>query len=345
MIRARSLVDQVIIVDGLPGTGKSMFSSSIVPSLERVEIMSFCENIEAICDLYDLNEIGLDTASALVSMFADLKLYNSMMGRHTNTRPTDLTSIFNYHNPKKYLNRMSLEGDAKVLEKIDIERPILLLHTHHKLGVSEPLFKAFSEKLYFLEVVRHPAYVIKQIHTSSIIDLIGNPRSWTVEYEYKGNSLPYYFKGDEDLILSASDAGKAIYFINKYTNQSNYMKSRLLQKDSHNVFVIPFEQFVLKPDYILTELCNFLDLKQTKYTDQALYDQRVPRDKTTDSVKKTLYQDVYKACGGYTVDNPELSELQELDINKAWVKEHSTKDEFDLFTKLCTDYEREYWSP
>ena len=95
----------------------------------------------------------------------------------------------------------------------------------------------------------------------------------------------------------------------------------------------------------MKELFSFLNLKPTEFTDQALYEQRVPRKKTTESIKKPLYSDIYKACGGYTMDNSELTETDELNINKKWVENNCTKKEYDLFIGLCSDYEQKYWSP
>ena len=115
--RNKTLVDKIIFVDGLPGNGKTLFSQ-ILPSFEKVEKLSYTEELEHVCALYFLGEISINTAAVLIKNFADSRLYNLMMSRTINFRPSDLSSVFNYPDPKKYIMRLYNAGNETIPDLI-----------------------------------------------------------------------------------------------------------------------------------------------------------------------------------------------------------------------------------
>ena len=124
VVRKDNLAKNIIIVDGLPGCGKTLFSS-IISSLDRVEILSYAFEIEFICRLYYLGKMKEDASIAMVNNLIDQKLYNLMMGRDVNFRFSDLSSVFNYPKPLKYFKRIFQEGDLVVPDRIEKTKPII----------------------------------------------------------------------------------------------------------------------------------------------------------------------------------------------------------------------------
>ena len=102
IIRNDHLAKKIVIVDGLPGCGKTMISP-IVASFVRVELLNYAFEIEFICRLKELNKITGDATISLIKMFTDHKLYQTMMGRETNFRYSDISSVFNNPFPLRYL--------------------------------------------------------------------------------------------------------------------------------------------------------------------------------------------------------------------------------------------------
>ena len=113
IIRNPHLAENVVIIDGYRGCGKTLFGP-IISSLDRVEILNFAFEIEFICRLYKLNKITKDATDALTKMFIDHKLYQTMMGRETNFRYSDLSSVFNYSEPLKYFKRIFKKRRSEV---------------------------------------------------------------------------------------------------------------------------------------------------------------------------------------------------------------------------------------
>ena len=116
--RRNKLINQVVFVNGFPGCGKTMLSP-IIATFERVEIMQYPSLIEQICELNSIDALDKDVAESMIKMNADLLLYNVMMGRQTNCRPRDLSSIFR-HKPITHIKRMLAQGDEKIPDIIGI---------------------------------------------------------------------------------------------------------------------------------------------------------------------------------------------------------------------------------
>ena len=101
IVRHDCLANNILIVDGLPGCGKTLFSN-IFCSYERVELLSYAFEVEFICRLHFLEKIEFDASVAMVNNLIDTKFYNTMMSRDVNFRYSDLSSVFNNPNPIRY---------------------------------------------------------------------------------------------------------------------------------------------------------------------------------------------------------------------------------------------------
>ena len=105
LIRKNHLASKVVFIDGLPGCGKTLFST-IISSLHKVEKITYSYDIEQLCAIAYLNRIEPDAVVAMIGMSSDLLIYDSMMSRNVNFRPSDLSSIFNHPDKLKYLKRL-----------------------------------------------------------------------------------------------------------------------------------------------------------------------------------------------------------------------------------------------
>jgi len=336
--RNELLLDQLVLVDGLPGNGKTLFSS-IIPSLSKIELLSYSDQIEAICEYFFLGKIKLKEATTLIRMFADLKLYNQSMGRNVNFRKRDLSSVYNYPNSKEYENRLNGPGDENIIPIIKKNKPVLHLATHNKLGYSKPLWSAFEEKLFFLEIIRHPAYMITQISKVLMEDLVENVRNWSTQFSYKNKAIPYFAMGWEADFLNLNPTERSIRFINDYIDKVKKFKSDNHQR-SNQVLTIPFELFVLEPKRYVKKIIKFLNVKATKLTNSAMLKQNVPRNKIADGIDL----EIYRRCG-WKKPIDKLDESDELDLRKKNIQKLASKKHYELFNYLCESYEKEIWSP
>ena len=102
--RDEILLENLILVDGQAGCGKSLFSA-IVAAIERVEILNYSTELENLCALKYLNKITSDAVEAMIRIQMDLSIYETMMSRKANFRPSDVSSVFRNANWFTYLSR------------------------------------------------------------------------------------------------------------------------------------------------------------------------------------------------------------------------------------------------
>ena len=332
--RSEYLAEQIVIVDGQPGCGKTLFSP-IVAALDRVELLTYAYEMEYICSLRYLDKIAPDAAMSMVRMLTDLQLYNTMMGREVNFRPTDLSSIFMDANPWRYLRRIFMKGDETIPKRISKEKPVLHLTTHNLLAIGEPVFQALGNRLVFIEIVRHPLYMIKQ-QDLNMQKLIGNPRDFIIYFRHGQQDVPFWVKGEEDRFIQSNTMEKAIHMIQCFSEISDRVRDEFKEKYHASMITIPFESFVLNPWPYMEQMTQALNSKMTPLTMKMLKKQNVPRKRIADGIALPIY----KRCGW--VPSQAEDESKELEIRWNWAVERASKETLNVLAGLCVDYEQRF---
>ncbi|MBT6227094.1 MAG: hypothetical protein HOI47_10595, partial [Candidatus Scalindua sp.] len=111
--RDSQLLENLVLVDGQAGCGKTLFTA-IVAAMDRVELLNYSPELENICALRYLGKIQDDAVEAMIQIQADLILYETMMSRRTNFRPSDLSSTFRDVDFLKYVKRLFSKGDEVI---------------------------------------------------------------------------------------------------------------------------------------------------------------------------------------------------------------------------------------
>jgi hypothetical protein len=307
--------------------------SPIIAALDRVELLTYAYEIEHLCALNYLGRVQPDAASTMVRMLTDLKLYNIMQGREVNFRFSDLSSAFS-DRLWKYIKRLFLKGDESIPDKAAKERPILHLTTHNLLGISEPVFEGLGQRVVMIEVVRHPLYRIKQ-QALNMERLISDVRHFSIHYEYRGQELPYWALGWEDLFFRSSPVEKAIYKMDCLDRLIEKTTETLSQKNNA-LITIPFEIFVIDPWPYLSQIELALGSKVTLYTRKVMKKQKVPRKMYAEGISLRIY----KRCGW---EPPKYSnEEDELAARRKYMAERTSKDALQLLDTLCERYEERF---
>jgi hypothetical protein len=278
------LADQIIILDGLTGTGKTMFSP-LIASFEGVQNPRFEYMFEYLAISGLFNKADVDTTSALLKLLVDIKYYDAGISREVNFRPTDLSSVFSNGNGFKYLRQLFQADGGDAANRLKKESPTFFLVTHQLLSCMNVMNEAFGERLKVVEMVRHPLYLLD--HWLSYIDMHGtNPRDFTVWIDFKGNAIPWFAAGWEEKYLSSTSVDRVIYSIDALMQE---VYDCVANKKISNVLFIPFEKFVLHPDPYLNDLENFFGMQCTPDTKKHLKKQLVPRENINIGPQKKIY--------------------------------------------------------
>ena len=246
--RQKQLFKKILLINGFPGCGKTMLSP-ILSSFDRVEIMQYDTTIEQTCQYSYLRKIPDDVARSSIRMHCDELIYNVSMGRNTNCRPSDLSSIFK-HKPLMYIKRMLSQGDESIPEKIEKRRPILNLTTHFLYPMVDIIFDSLNESLLFIEVIRHPIYMVVQSQKN--FKMFESARHGHVRYNFNNKEYTWFTRGWEDSFDKSNTYEKTIYLLQWYFNI-------FFKNPNSRVHIIPFELFVKNPQNYLLSLSKFLD--------------------------------------------------------------------------------------
>ena len=86
-------LNDAVFLDGNSGSGKASLHA-VLPLLKNIEVPLWDPICEEISQLEHLSQINTNSATALLRTQAEFRLYSVMLGRHTNFRYKDSSSIF-----------------------------------------------------------------------------------------------------------------------------------------------------------------------------------------------------------------------------------------------------------
>lgn len=335
VVRDEEIVDDIVFVGGLPGCGKSLLTA-IIGSLERVEIQRYNYTIEHFCSLYFLDKIGADVVASMIRMQIDLDLYNMMMGRESNFRFKDCSSIFKNPRPWRYIRRLFYPGDAEAIDRIKKEKPIMHVLTHNVMMHCIPISLALRDRFRLIEIVRHPLYMLKQWHLY-IDRYAADARDFNVWYTYQGKTLPFFAKGWEELYLASNSMDKVIYSLEKSIQFNEEAYAQLSPVQQKNALIIPFEIFVKNPEPYLGKIENLLGTKRTNPTKRELKKQKVPRTMIAEGLDLPIYRE-------YGWERPEKNstERRELEKRRQYATELASPYAIQVLDRLCKEYEEKW---
>ncbi len=335
VVRHPSLVERVVFVGGHPGCGKSLMTA-VIGSFARVEIQKYNYTLEHICSLAHVGAIDEGAATAMIRMLTDMDLYNMMMSRETNLRPSDCSSIFQNPGPWRYLRRLFLPEGAAAVERIKRTKPILHTLTHNLLVLSPPLFQALGDRIRLIELVRHPLYMVKQWYLY-IERYAADARDFTICFDYHGDSLPFFARGWEEQYLGSTPMDRAIHSISHLSAFGAQVLCGLSEDEKARVMVVPFERFVLDPWPYLQQLEALLGTTVTPLTRRELKRQHVPRKMIAEAMPLPIYKQY-----GWEPPEKGSNERQELERRRRYAAEHATPKGMEELDRLSREYEETY---
>lgn len=244
-VREHTLLNKLIIVDGVGKSGKSLFLS-LIGAFEHVEKWNFNECLEFIALGYNFNKISADMASAILKTEMDTALYNNMIGRHVNTRILDDSCVYKYHSPEKYLKRALEQGGPIIHQKVLEEQPIYLASTHDLINKSDIIFDTFKEKLEFIYINRRPVDVIYEWNAVQYAARMSkDPTEMQYCIKHKNTSVPFAALGWEEEFLECTLLEKTIRLIHTFFKLN---RDALLKKQHFsNLHVMNFEDIITNP--------------------------------------------------------------------------------------------------
>ena len=268
-----SFTNDIIIVDGFWGGGKSVVTS-LVGSLSRVEKKKVEHVYEYVSITHAAGKMKADAAAVFLQIYADLSQYNNLIGREVNLRWADDSGFRNNPGSTKYLRRLfSRDGDLIPI-KINAENIALLIASHKLLTTSEILYDAFGSRLKLIEVVRHPVHLF--YNTRDYLSVFDRPREFDLAWDLNGVKIPVFAKNWATEFADASIADRALLTIAR-VKKATVESIDQITLSGKPILVLSFENTVLDPQTALLQLESFLGRTRTKFTKRVLRHQALPR--------------------------------------------------------------------
>lgn len=268
-----SFTNDIIVVDGFWGGGKSVVTS-IIGSMARVEKKKVEHVYEYVCIAHSTGKMNTDAASAFLKIYADLSQYNNLIGREVNLRWSDDSGLRNNPGSLTYLKRLFHPGGDSVADQISERNLALLIASHELISVSDLLYESYGSRLKLVEVVRHPVHLFNNVRDYTAE--FERTREFTLSFEVSGVKVPWFAADWADEFVSSSITDRALLSIARM--QSGMFSSidsiNAVQKP---LLVLSFENTVLRPEDSIEKLEIFLNRPRTRRTNRVLRQQNLPR--------------------------------------------------------------------
>lgn len=267
----------IAFITGLTRSGKGLLCP-IVSSFDHTDKINVEPNFENLVEMRHIDCIEDNTLIYLLRSQMNLMIYNDAIGRNTNYRPEDYTSVWNYSDPLTYIKRMSEHDGDKVYDGIKKTNRLFPLMLHDGLWHSEYIFKAFPlSKLIHMQ--RHPidltySWLSKGLGGPSYLNL----RTHIVTYDFNNHIVPYYAFGWEDQYLSLNEGDRVIYMISKLLNKHLQAYDHLDEKNKSKVLFVNHQVLASNPWEVIKNIETFLDSKITPHTEKVLERENCPRE-------------------------------------------------------------------
>ncbi len=280
----KNLIKKIVFIDGIPRSGKTAMAS-VLPSLHKSESIEFCNFLEQILPGLSLNSINFAFAKSYINKTFDELAYNKLIGRNSNFRPTDLTSITNYRNPKLYKKRLFKEEGEKAIKELKKSKNFFPFVSHDLMSNINYLNK-LDLNFKLIEIYRNPIdNVYSWFRRGVAKSFEKNSRIFTILLKApNGRLCPWYIQEDYKEWFKFNDMEKCVHLVMKLINRSIIKQRKFRTK---KILTINFENFVQFPDEELKRICSFLNTQTTNQTKYFLRKANVPRRiKDYETVKK-----------------------------------------------------------
>lgn len=261
---------RILLLDGLSGSGKSVFSS-VFSQLLDYNPPRFHFGLEWF--LIGSSKEGVDDAfaPAWLELLVDQLTYDWSIAREVNLRPGDSTSILKLSSGRHILNLLKPGGPGALNAK---NTRGLQLITHQIFPSYPILSRVFEDRLFFVEIVRKPLSIYP--HWVAYVSRHGkDPLDFTLLHGDEAAEAPWFFGGSLARYKESNNETKAALLLTSlYRQLFDFVDSYGAKRE---VLVVPFERFVLQPDAFLSEIEKMSGSEFSKNLGRVLRSQRVPR--------------------------------------------------------------------
>ena len=244
----------LVLIDGINRSGKNSIVDAVT-SLKRSESIEMNYIFEHLVEGLALNLVSKKFAKSFFENFVNEIAYNKLLGRNTNFRKKDKSSIQNFSFPLIYKKRL-LENDngKKIFAKMKNTKNFFPFMTHEILP-NLYVLDALDIKFKMIAMFRNPFDVIYSWKKKEIVKKFGK-FNFTLSFKDQEKVYPWYVYYNPKKWLKLSEMDKIATIILDLINNS--IKNYQTSKNKKNILPIKYEDYICKPNYKLKKICKFI---------------------------------------------------------------------------------------
>jgi hypothetical protein len=294
--------------------------------MKNVEMVKFDVIYEYVCILLHLGQITPSAAAFFLQSYSDDLQYSNLIGRNTNLRWKDQSGFSqNPHKIRTLYRLFSSEGDSRIQE-IELENIALFVMSHHVFSISDPLFSVFGDRLKFIEIVRHPLYLVQ--HWYSYLSRFDSKRELTPSINVSGVKVPWFAASWSDAYIRASIIDRALLsIVYLYEDLEKTIDSRTFH--SNKMLIQSFESMVFEPHQNLAAISNFLGRSHHPGIEAIMRKEKIPRSVISKGKGYKSY--------GWASNNHESEKAAYVELIH-FVKTNATSSVFESFEQVISRY-------
>lgn len=284
------LLQEVVLIDGLSRTGKSLLSP-IIGVFEEVEQVQFFNYLEHIIPGVYLNQVDQNFAKFSILKLLNEKIYDISIGRNINFRYGDQTSVVNHRLYEAYRARQKIKEGSEAIDLLHASSGILPIQTHDVL-TNGKIFDSLDFGIKIIEILRHPIEVVNSWYRKGWgTRFLDDPQSFTLLTKTEFGSVPWFASHEPELYLKSSPMDRCIVNV-------TYLYDKLFEEfyryPKKLILPISFDSLILRPDECIDQISNFLRKAKIKDYSKALKIANLPRelDIKNREMKNTIISDL-----------------------------------------------------
>jgi hypothetical protein len=285
----KPITENILLFDGLARCGKML----VAPLVSQFPGIEYAQNVSTLNNLpvfWKLGQMDDRTTATFLRMCAGSCAYERAIGRHLNTRESDVYSVYRSLNSEEILARTDAGEGKDVITQHNVEKRISTFITHHHLPLAAPWFHAFPE-VRFLVTVRHPIDVCYSWNTRGWGERWGQDSlAFTTVADLDGKPIPWFGMEFHQEYLDLKPLERIIKCVIALYRMYDEALDELDKLRHSQIKFVCFEHVAVDPVTELTQISDWLDTTLHPEMSTAMERERVPRVLSKDERQKKRHE-------------------------------------------------------
>lgn len=282
-----SLTKELLLFDGLARAGKGLVAP-VLSNLRRIEYAQINNTVDQIAILWKLNLVDTASAAAFLRIAVDTCTYEQAIGRNTNIRLSDISSVYNSLDAREIIARTTGAEGPDAMRHYDGAERISTFITHFNMPMKDLWFHAFPA-LRTIITVRHPVDVIASWNGRGWGQRWGyDPLGFTPTPEVDGQPIPWFALDVSDEYFDYNPMNRNALCVLELDRIYQQSIEGLTHTQSELVNIVSFEKFATQPDLELQRIASWLNTDVPAEMPVVMARERVPRKLSLEQRKQKL---------------------------------------------------------